>query len=98
MLVLDEADEMLNEGFKDQIHQIFLTMPESIQVVLLSATMPMSVLELTSKFMNNPMKILVKKEQLTLDGIHQFYVDVDREVIHSFLSSDDVIQLFSLGS
>jgi translation initiation factor 4A len=79
MFVLDEADEMLSRGFKEQIYDVFTTMPQNIQVILLSATMPSDVLEVTSKFMNEPIKILVKKEELTLEGIRQFYVTVERE-------------------
>jgi len=79
MFVLDEADEMLSRGFKEQIYDVFTTMPQNIQVVLLSATMPSDVLEVTTKFMNDPVKILVKKEELTLEGIRQFYVTVERE-------------------
>lgn len=55
-------------------------MPLPFQVVLVSATMPQEVMEVTNKFMRNPVKILVKKEQLTLEGIRQFYVQVEREV------------------
>ena len=62
--ILDEADEMLSRGFKDQIYEIFQYIPESSQVCLFSATMPIAALEMTNKFMNNPTKILVKKEQL----------------------------------
>jgi len=80
MFVLDEADEMLSRGFKEQIYDVFNTMPQNIQVILLSATMPSDVLEVTTKFMNDPIKILVKKEELTLEGIRQFYVTVEREV------------------
>jgi len=79
MFVLDEADEMLSRGFKEQIYDVFTTMPQNIQVILLSATMPSDVLDVTSKFMNDPVKILVKKEELTLEGIRQFYVTVERE-------------------
>jgi translation initiation factor 4A len=80
MFVLDEADEMLSRGFKEQIYDVFTTMPQNIQVILLSATMPSDVLDVTGKFMNDPIKILVKKEELTLEGIRQFYVTVEREV------------------
>jgi len=80
MFVLDEADEMLSRGFKEQIYDVFTTMPQNIQVILLSATMPSDVLDVTTKFMNDPIKILVKKEELTLEGIRQFYVTVEREV------------------
>uniref|UniRef100_A0A1I8HBW2 RNA helicase n=1 Tax=Macrostomum lignano TaxID=282301 RepID=A0A1I8HBW2_9PLAT len=79
MFVLDEADEMLGRGFKEQIYEVFRLMPEEVQVVLLSATMPADVLEVTNKFMRNPIKILVKKEELTLEGIRQFYIDVERD-------------------
>uniref|UniRef100_A0A4W4GJT5 RNA helicase n=1 Tax=Electrophorus electricus TaxID=8005 RepID=A0A4W4GJT5_ELEEL len=79
MFVLDEADEMLSRGFKDQIYEIFQKLPSSTQVVLLSATMPAEVLDVTTKFMREPVRILVKKEELTLEGIRQFYINVERE-------------------
>merc|ERR1719177_44128 len=77
--VLDEADEMLSRGFKDQIYDVFRYMSNKIQVILLSATMPADVLEVTQKFMRDPIRILVKKEELTLEGIRQFYISVERE-------------------
>jgi len=79
MFVLDEADEMLSRGFKDQIYEIFTLLPPSTQVVLLSATMPTDVLEVTKKFMRDPVRILVKRDELTLEGIKQFYVAVEKE-------------------
>ncbi|KAJ3415011.1 translation initiation factor eIF4A [Chytridiales sp. JEL 0842] len=79
MFVLDEADEMLSRGFKDQIYDIFQLLPPSTQVVLLSATMPTDVLEVTKKFMRDPVRILVKRDELTLEGIKQFYVAVEKE-------------------
>jgi translation initiation factor 4A len=79
VLVLDEADEMLSQGFSDQIYEIFKYLPKDIQVALFSATMPDDVLELTKKFMRNPTRILVKRESLTLEGIKQFYVAVEEE-------------------
>ena len=79
MFVLDEADEMLSRGFKDQIYDIFRCMPSNIQVILLSATMPQEVLDVTEYFMPNPVHILVKKEELTLEGIQQFFVLVEKE-------------------
>jgi len=77
--VLDEADEMLSRGFKDQIYDIFRTMPPNIQVCLFSATMAPDILELTSKFMRDAVRILVKKDELTLEGIRQFYVAIEKE-------------------
>jgi translation initiation factor 4A len=79
ILVIDEADEMLSLGFKDQIYAIFKLLPEDMQVCLFSATMPPEVLEITEKFMRKPIRILVKKEELTLEGIRQFYIAVQKE-------------------
>ncbi|KAI9144723.1 P-loop containing nucleoside triphosphate hydrolase protein [Paraphysoderma sedebokerense] len=79
MFVLDEADEMLSRGFKDQIYDVFQLLPPTTQVVLISATMPKDVLEVTQKFMRDPIRILVKRDELTLEGIRQFYVAVEQE-------------------
>ncbi|KAI5124365.1 hypothetical protein M0805_008969 [Coniferiporia weirii] len=76
---LDEADEMLSRGFKDQIYEVFQLLPQDTQVVLLSATMPADVLEVTKKFMRDPIRILVKRDELTLEGIKQFYIAVEKE-------------------
>ncbi|GMI92601.1 eukaryotic translation initiation factor 4A1 [Hibiscus trionum] len=65
MFVLDEADEMLSRGFKDQIYDIFQLLPPKIQVGVFSATMPPEALEITRKFMNKPVRILVKRDELT---------------------------------
>jgi len=79
VFVLDEADEMLSSGFKDQIYKIFKTLRPDVQVCLFSATMPPYILELTKKFMRDPVQILVKKDELTLEGIQQFYVAIEKE-------------------
>ncbi|SCU78675.1 LANO_0A03620g1_1 [Lachancea nothofagi CBS 11611] len=81
MLVLDEADELLSEtlGFKQQIYDIFAKLPTSVQVVVVSATMSRDILEITKKFMSNPVKILVKQNEISLEGIKQYHVNVDRE-------------------
>merc|ERR1712070_859955 len=79
LFVLDEPDEMLSRGFTDQIYDIFKKLPETVQVGLFSATMPEEILEMTTKFMNDPKRILVKRDELTLEGIKQFYVAVERE-------------------
>nr|CAG8471225.1 243_t:CDS:10 [Entrophospora candida] len=67
MFVLDEADEMLSRGFKEQIYDVFQLLPPTTQVVLLSATMPSDVLEVSNKFMRDPVRILVKRDELTLE-------------------------------
>jgi len=79
MFVLDEADEMLSRGFLEHVYDVFNKIPNNVQVVLLSATMPPEVLEVTQKFMRDPIRILVKREALTLEGIKQFYVNVEKE-------------------
>ncbi|PKI82337.1 RNA helicase [Malassezia vespertilionis] len=79
MLVLDESDELLNMGFKDQIYDIYRYLPPATQIVLLSATLPNDVLEMTTKFMTDPVRILVKRDELTLEGIKQFFVAVEKE-------------------
>ena len=78
-LVLDEADEMLSQGFKEQIYDVYRYLPPETQVALISATLPHDVLEMTSKFMSDPVRILVKRDELTLEGIRQFFVAVERE-------------------
>nr|ANS59102.1 eukaryotic translation initiation factor 4A transporter-like protein [Thitarodes armoricanus] len=79
LFVLDEADEMLSRGFKEQIHDVFKMLKHDVQVILLSATMPSDVLEVSKCFMRNPIRILVQKEELTLEGIKQFFIMVERE-------------------
>jgi translation initiation factor 4A len=79
MFVLDEADEMLSRGFKDQIYDIFQHLNNKVQVCLFSATMPQEILEISERFMRSPVRILVKRDELTLEGIKQFYVAVDKE-------------------
>jgi len=79
IFVLDEADEMLSRGFKEQIYDLFQFLPAKVQVCLFSATMPDDILEISQRFMRDPVRILVKKDELTLDGIKQFYIAVDKE-------------------
>ena len=79
LIVLDEADEMLSQGFKEQVYNIFQYMPNSIQIALFSATMPNELNVLTEKFMRNPVEILVKSEMLTLDGIQQYYIALEND-------------------
>ena len=92
MLVFDEADEILSYGFKDTIYSIVQTIPKDSQICLFSATLPKDVLDLTNKFMNDPEMILVKKEQLTLEGIKQFFVNVK----HSDWKYDVIADLYDI--
>jgi superfamily II DNA/RNA helicase len=81
LVILDEADEMLSSGFKDQVYNIFQYLSNDVQVCLFSATLPDGINSITDKIMRNPIKISVKREQLTLEGISQYYVAIndDRE-------------------
>ena len=77
LIVLDEADEMLSTGFKEQIYNIFQYLSNDIQITLFSATMPHTLSTLTEKFMRDPINISIKTEQLTLEGIKQYYINLE---------------------
>lgn len=80
VVVLDEADEMLSKGFKEQIYNIFYNVDEdNVQIALFSATMSKDLIELSKKLLRDPMKILVKSEALSLEGIGQYYVLQDTD-------------------
>ncbi|KAF9415938.1 hypothetical protein HW555_006570 [Spodoptera exigua] len=93
LFVLDEADEMLSRGFKDQIHDVFKMLSADVQVILLSATMPDDVLEVSRCFMRDPVRILVQKEEVdwltesmherdfTVSAMHGDMDQREREVI-----------------
>jgi translation initiation factor 4A len=74
LLVLDEADEILSQGFQEQIYNIFQFLTDNVQVVMFSATIPDQLHDIVHKIMRDPIKILVKTEQMTLEGISQFYI------------------------
>jgi len=95
-LVLDEADEMLSAGFKDQIYKIFQFMSNDVQLGLFSATMPDELSMLTSKFMRNPMKILEKRQLLTLQGIAQFYIAIDNDE-HKYATLKDLFSTLTIS-
>ena len=96
---MDEVDEMLSTGFKEQVYNIFQYMNEDIQIALFSATMPPNMHYIVNKIVRNPVRILVKSEMLTLEGIRQFYVAVDDDAqkyetlkhIFSYLSMSQCI-------
>ena len=77
LVILDEADEMLSTGFKDQVYNIFQYFSNDVQVGLFSATLPVNIMTIVDKIMRDPVRICVKTEQLTLEGITQFYVAVE---------------------
>jgi len=95
IMVMDEADEMLSRGFLDQVYEIFKFVPPEAQVALFSATIPPEVLDITKKFMKTPLRILVKQEDLTLDGIKQFYVALERRN-HKMECLFDLFEMISI--
>jgi translation initiation factor 4A len=96
MLVLDEADEMLSKGFKDQIYNIFQHLSQNLQMVLFSATMPEDILNMTQKIMKNPVAITMKKEQLNLECIKQYFVALGDD-IHKYDTLKDLFSVISVN-
>ena len=78
-IVIDEADEILNKGFNQTIYDIFQHLPSQKQIVLVSATITNEIIEITERLMNNPMKILIKKEEISVKEIKQYYVQLTKE-------------------
>ena len=78
-MVIDEADELLSSGFTEQLYQIIQYLPSTSQICLFSASIPVAIEELTTKFMKSPEKILVKSDMLTLDGIQQYHIALDND-------------------
>lgn len=79
MLIMDEADTLLEKGFQEQIYEIYRYLPPATQVVVVSATLPNDVLRLTNKFMTDPVRILVKRDELTLEGLKQYFINVKEQ-------------------
>lgn len=74
LFVLDEADEMLGKGFSEKINTIICNFPKNTQLAFFSATVPENIIRLCDYYMKSPEKILVKKEELSLQCITQYYV------------------------
>jgi translation initiation factor 4A len=96
LVILDEADEMLSSGFKEQVYNVFKYLNKNVQIALFSATLPNNIFQITNKFMSNPVKICVKAESLTLEGIKQYFIGVndDRE---KYLTIKDLYQHISVS-
>ena len=94
LMILDEADEMLSKIFSNQIYDIFRFLPNNIQVGLFSATMTPDFFRISKCFMRNPVKILVKDEDLTLEGIKQFYINLE----HNEYKYETLCDLYDLCS
>jgi len=96
LVILDEADEMLSSGFKEQVYNIFQYLNNDIQVVLVSATLPESIYKIVEKIMRDPVKISVKREMLTLEGIKQYYIAVDDDR-QKYLTLKELFAYFSIA-
>jgi len=80
VLILDEADQMLEDRFKEQVLCILdMGFPKECQVALFSATMPDSVIDIAKELLRDPVRILIAPEQVTLDGITQYYVGLEKD-------------------
>jgi superfamily II DNA/RNA helicase len=78
-IVLDEADEILSQGFQDQLYHIFQFLTDKVQVIMFSATVQDNLLDISKKIMTDPVKILVKSEMLTLEGIAQYFISFNTD-------------------
>lgn len=76
LVIMDEADEMLSGNFKDQMYQLFQHVAPECQVAIFSATLPPEVMDITSKFMRDPVSLTMEAPQLNLEGIQQYFVAV----------------------
>ena len=97
LVILDEADEMLSAGFKDQVYNIFQYFNSNIQVALVSATLPDSINAIVEKIMRHPVRVSVKREMLTLEGIAQYYIAVDDDR-QKYATLKDLYSLISISS
>jgi len=96
LVILDEADEMLSQGFKEQVYNIFQFFNSEIQVALFSATLPKSIIPIVQKIMRNPVRINVKREMLTLEGIKQYYIAMDDDR-QKYLSLKNLFSFLSVS-
>jgi len=96
LMVMDEADEMLSIGFKEQIYNIFQFLGSNVQIALFSATLPSEIQSITEKFMRDPIKILVKTESITLEGIQQYYVAIENDA-QKYETLKDLFQSISVN-
>lgn len=96
IFVLDEADEMLSYEFKTQIYRLFQYFPETVQTAIYSATMPREIIDLTDKFMRDPVKILTKRENIALESLKQFYLELSQE-IYKFETICDIYNILTVN-
>jgi translation initiation factor 4A len=87
---------MLSYGFKEQVYNIFQYIQENVQVILISATLPDNVYPIINNIMRNPIKITVRSEMLTLEGISQYYIPVDSDR-QKYITLKDIFSFISLS-
>jgi ATP-dependent RNA helicase DeaD len=94
MIILDEADEMLNMGFREDIDTILEDLTMDKQTLLFSATMPKGILEITSKYQKNPIHLQTAHKELTVPLIDQFYIEVREssklELLTRLIDANDI--------
>lgn len=97
IIVLDEADEMLDMGFREDIENILSDCPEERQTVFFSATMPKPIMDLTKKFQNNPEIVKVQRKELTVENITQVYYEVKQALKLELMSRLINLNQFALS-
>ena len=95
-LIIDEADEMMSYGFRDDVCEIISRLPEERQIVVFSATMSIDIVDRLGELMKDPVNIIVKKEALTLEGIAQYYIALDSDN-HKYLTLKDLYSSISMS-
>ena len=88
LLIIDEFDELLTGSFREKMKEIYRLMPSNMQSCFFSATLTNEVLELSNRIMNNPLKILLKQEEMTLEGIQQTYINCENEEEKLYIIKD----------
>ena len=96
LLIIDEADEMMSYGFRDDVYEIISRLPEERQIVVFSATMSTDIVDRLGELMKDPVNIIVRKEALTLEGISQYYIALDNDN-HKYLTLKDLYSSISLS-
>lgn len=96
LLIIDEADEMMSYGFRDDVCEIISRLPEERQIVVFSATMSIDIVDRLGELMKDPVNIIVKKEALTLEGIAQYYIALDSDN-HKYLTLKDLYSSISMS-
>ena len=96
LIILDEADEMLSEGFREEVYFILNKLNKDIQIALFSATLPPHILNIVNSFMRDPIKIEVKSEMLTLEGISQYFAAVENDM-QKYDTLKDLFSFISLS-